>query len=72
MRASRWLLVLLLAAALPIAACGSGLQRSCEECTNHEDCEPPLTCQLFYDSANNSRSLCGDTNPDMLCPNPDR
>lgn len=72
MRASRWLLVLLVLAALPIAACGSGLQQACEECTNDIDCEIGLTCQLFYDSQNNARSLCGTSDINMLCPNPDR
>ena len=64
---SRWMLALVLAAALPFAACG-GKNSACEACSNVDDCESGLSCQQFRDSSGNIRNLCGDANPNMTCP----
>jgi hypothetical protein len=69
-RPSRWMLVLLLAA-LPLAGCGRDRNSACEACTNDEDCETGLTCQMFRNTADgNILFLCGDANPIMTCPAP--
>ena len=64
---SRWKLVILLAA-LPLAGCGADRNKACEPCSNTDDCEVGLSCQLFEDTANNTRNLCGDANVNMICP----
>lgn len=69
MRSSRWMLMLLLLAAMPLAGCGDSGNSACEACTNVGDCESGLTCQQFRDSGGNIRNLCGDANPNMTCPN---
>ena len=68
MRASRWMLMLMLAA-IPLAGCGSDRNSACEPCSNVDDCESGLSCQQFTDSNGNLRNLCGDDNPNMTCPN---
>ena len=68
MRTSRWMLMLLLLAAMPLAGCGDDKSSSCEACTNVDDCESGLTCQQFRDANGNIRNLCGDANPNMTCP----
>ena len=68
MRSSRWLLVLLLLAAMPFAGCGSNKNGACEPCTNVSDCQTGLTCQQFRDTNGNIRNLCGDANTNMQCP----
>jgi hypothetical protein len=68
MRTSRWMLMLLLLAAMPLAGCGDSGNSACESCTNVEDCESGLTCQQFRDANGNIRNLCGDANPNMTCP----
>lgn len=70
MRSSRWMLMLILLAALPLAGCGSNKNSACEACTNDEDCETGLTCQMFRDTNGNILFLCGDPNPAMSCPAP--
>lgn len=68
MRASRWMLLLVLAA-LPLAGCGSDRNRACEPCSNVDDCESGLTCQQFQNPDTGAiRNLCGDANPNMTCP----
>ena len=62
-----WLLAVLLAV-LPAGGCGADKAVACEPCANTEDCEAGLTCQLFEDSQGNRRNLCGDENPNMVCP----
>ena len=69
MRSSRWMLMLLLLAAMPFAGCGNNRNSACEPCTNVDDCESGLTCQQFRDNNGNIRNLCGDANPNMTCPN---
>jgi hypothetical protein len=69
MRSSRWMLMLLLLAAMPFAGCGNNRNSACEPCTNVDDCEAGLTCQQFRDANGNIRNLCGDANPNMTCPN---
>jgi hypothetical protein len=67
MRSSRWMLMLLLLAVMPLAGCGDG-NSACEPCDNLDDCESGLSCQQFIDPSNgNLRNLCGDANPDMIC-----
>jgi hypothetical protein len=58
---------MLLLAAVPSAAC-SNKNSACEPCTNVDDCESGLTCMQFRDDSGNTRNLCGDANPDMVCP----
>ena len=67
MRLSRWMLVLI-AAALPLAGCSGGTSQACEPCSNVSDCEVGLTCQIFQDANHNEVTLCGDANTDMVCP----
>ena len=55
---SRWMLVLLLAAALPFAGCSKGGE--CDSCSNVDDCESGLTCQQFVLENGDLRNLCGD------------
>ena len=64
---SRWLLVVSLAV-VPLAGCGAGRNKACEPCANADDCEVGLSCQLFRDSSDNVRNLCGDANVNMVCP----
>ena len=47
MRTSRWMLMLSLLAAMPLAGCGDDKSSECEACTNVDDCESGLTCQQF-------------------------
>ena len=70
MRSTRWMLVLLLLAVLPLAGCGDNGNSACEECANDEDCESGLTCQVFRATNGNVLFLCGDANPVMTCPSP--
>jgi hypothetical protein len=64
---SRWILLLVFAV-LPFAGCGSNKNSACEACTNVDDCQSGLTCQIFRDTNGNIRNLCGDANPSMTCP----
>jgi hypothetical protein len=67
-RIRRWSLIVLLAAVPLGGGCGADKSLACEPCSNTEDCEAGLTCQLFEDSAGNTRNLCGDASPNMVCP----
>lgn len=67
MRRAPWLPAVLLAAAA-MAGCGADKNVACEPCANDDDCEAGLACHLFEDSQGNRRNLCGDTNPNMVCP----
>ncbi len=68
MRSSRWMLMLLLLAVVPLAGCGDG-NGACEPCDNLDDCESGLTCQQFTNpDTGEIRNLCGDANPGMTCP----
>jgi hypothetical protein len=64
------MLMLLLLAAVPLSGCGEDGNTACEACTNDEDCESGLTCQMFRDRNENILNLCGDANPLMTCPAP--
>lgn len=57
-----------LLAAMPLAGCGGDKSRACEPCTNADDCEIGLTCQLFRDANENVINLCGDASLNMICP----
>jgi len=46
---SRWLLVLILFLALPLAGCSSG--EECDTCSTDEDCEAGLVCTEFSDGS---------------------
>ena len=67
MRTSRAPLIVLLAI-LPFSGCGADKNALCEPCANTDDCEADLTCQLFQDSSGNTRNLCGDASPNLVCP----
>ena len=67
MKRAPWLLAVLVAAA-PLAGCGADKAVACEPCANDDDCEAGLACQLFEDTQGNRRNLCGDANPNMVCP----
>ena len=62
------LLAVLFAVAAFAAGCGADKNFACEPCANDDDCEAGLACQLFEDSQGNRRNLCGDDNPNMVCP----
>jgi hypothetical protein len=51
-----------------LAGCGADKSLMCEACADTDDCEAGLTCQLFQDSSGNTRNLCGNTDPNMVCP----
>ena len=70
MRSPRWMLMLLLLAALPLAGCGDDGNSACESCTNDDDCGSGLTCQMFRHPNGGILNLCGDANPIMTCPAP--
>jgi hypothetical protein len=60
MRSSRWMLMLLLLAAMPFAGCSKGGE--CTACTNVGDCESGLSCQQFVLDNGDLRNLCGGAN----------
>lgn len=66
MKRPRFLLAVL--TAIPLLGCGADKNVACEPCANDDDCEADLACQLFEDSQGNRRNLCGDDNPNMVCP----
>lgn len=57
-----------LLAAMPLASCGGAKNRACEPCSNVDDCETGLTCQIFRDANANPVNLCGDASTNMICP----
>lgn len=61
MRSSRWMLMMLLLAALPLAGCDSK-NSECEPCNNVDDCEAGLTCEQFVLNNGDLRNLCGGVN----------
>jgi hypothetical protein len=61
-------MLMLLLIAVPLAGCGGDKSRACEPCTNADDCEAGLTCQVFSDLNQNPVNLCGDASPNMVCP----
>lgn len=69
MRSSRWMLMMLLLAALPLAGCNSK-NDECEPCNNIDDCEAGLECVQFELDNGDIRNLCGG--PDTLTCRVDR
>jgi len=51
MRSTRWLLGLLVLAALPVAGCGDSAPKVCDSCRIDADCDQTKghTCGLFTD-----------------------
>jgi hypothetical protein len=66
-RAWRRILAVLMAAA-PLAGCGGVRNQACEPCSNAEDCEVGLFCQIFRDGSGNPVNLCADAAPNTTCP----
>ena len=67
MRSRRWTVVPLLAV-LPLIACGGVRNQACEPCSNAEDCEVGLFCQIFRDGSGNPVNLCAQPDLNTTCP----
>lgn len=70
MKRAPWPLAVLVAASALAGGCGADKNVACEPCANDDQCDASLglTCQLFEDTQGNRRNLCGDANPNMVCP----
>ena len=61
-------LLAVVVAVFALTSCTGDKNGACEPCSNADDCEAGLTCMVFEDAQGQPRNLCGDANPDMICP----